>query len=52
MIAFCSSEAAFVLYPFRLQTSASVVSSMTSVMMIGRGDGRDLFGAGRGQTSR
>jgi hypothetical protein len=25
---------------------------MTSVMMIGRGNGRDQFGAGRGKTSR
>ena len=29
------------------RTSASVASSMTSGMMIGRGNGRDQFGAGR-----
>ena len=31
----------------RIRTSASVASSMTSGMMIGRGNGRDQFGAGR-----
>jgi hypothetical protein len=36
----------------RIRTSASVVSSLTSGMMIGRGNGRDQFGACRGQTSR
>jgi hypothetical protein len=31
----------------KIRTSASVESSMTSGMMIGRGNGRDQFGAGR-----
>jgi hypothetical protein len=35
-----------------IRRSPSVASSVTSGMMIGRGNGRDQFGAGRGQTSR